>query len=322
MLDVHAADLVISTQPPSFFVRHDRHLALFFHHNRLFYELAPYAMAAGMVDAEVHGAAMPVVHRLDDDAIAHVRQVLAGGETVADRLRRHNHRLDAMSVFHAGPTSGTVPCVDLRAERRHVLCVSRHDFPKRTELFVHAARLAHEVPAVAVGAGGRLGWVRTLDAGFDTGGVADVVGDEALWLNDAPWIDPAPFERSPSRRSNITFESGVDDERLADLYRAAHCLVAPALLEDYGLTVLEAMRYGVPPIVCTDGGHLCHFVQDGINGLVVEPSGAAIAAAIRRVAGNQDLREQLGAAARETAAAYTWARGLHELDDAVEEVMS
>ncbi len=46
-LDVHRADVVISTQPPSFAVDHERHLSIFYHHNRIFYDLAEAALAAG-----------------------------------------------------------------------------------------------------------------------------------------------------------------------------------------------------------------------------------------------------------------------------------
>jgi glycosyltransferase involved in cell wall biosynthesis len=323
MLDVGSADMVISTQPPSFYVDHPRHMSVFFHHNRPYYELGPYVVAAGMVQPEFHRHATVAVRRIDDEAIGRVRHVLAGGETVAGRVGEYNHREDAMSVFHAGPTSGVATSALDRGPGRHVLCVSRHDFPKRSELFIHAARLAPELPAIAVGAGGRFGWVRQLDAGFSTDGVPDVMTDEQLWLNDAPWIDPAAFDGSDaSTRSNITFETRIDDDRLADLYRHAHCLVAPALLEDYGLTVLEAMRYGVPPIVCSDGGHLCHFVEDERNGLIVAPTGAAIAAAARRLAGDADLRERLGDQARHTAQAYTWDRALDDFDRGVEMVMS
>ena len=52
------ADLVISTQPPSFATDHPRHLAIFYHHRRVFYDLSAYAVAAGIVgDPSIHAAA-------------------------------------------------------------------------------------------------------------------------------------------------------------------------------------------------------------------------------------------------------------------------
>jgi len=321
-LDVSAADLVISTQPPSFAVEHSRHLSLFFHHLRPFYDLGPYVIRAGMVDPVIHQAASVAIRRIDDAALAGVRHILAGGESVVERLVDFNSRQDGVGLFLAGPSSGVSLSQVERQEPQHVLCVSRHDFPKRTELFVHAARLMPELAAVAVGAGGRLGRVRQLDRQFDETGTPPEISDEELWLNDPPWMDPASFADAPNARSNLSFKSGVDDERLAALYAHAHCLVAPALLEDYGLTVLEAMRAGIPAVVCADGGHLTHFVEHEHNGLVVEPSGAAIVEAVRRIASDPGLRAALGDRARETAAAFTWQRAFRQFDDGLEMVMS
>ena len=75
----------------------------------------------------------------------------------------------------------------------------------------------------------------------------------------------------------IECRTNVGGAQLQRLLRGAACLVAPALLEDYGLTVIEALQHGVPVVVCHDGGRLTHFVDDGVNGLVVEPLGSAIA---------------------------------------------
>ena len=73
------------------------------------------------------------------------------------------------------------------------------------------------------------------------------------------------------RRSPVEIAGRVDDARLAQLYREAPCVVAPAYEEDYGLTAVEAMRFGTPVIVCRDGGGLPGIVRHGFDGLVVEP---------------------------------------------------
>lgn len=50
---------------------------------------------------------------------------------------------------------------------------------------------------------------------------------------------------------NVEFAGFVTDSVLAKLYKNASALVAPSLMEGFGLTVLEAMSMGVP-IVCSD----------------------------------------------------------------------
>src|SRR5205807_2257990 len=48
--EVAGADLVLSTQPPSYAVDHPRHLSLFFHHLRVFYDLCDLYLRAGFVE--------------------------------------------------------------------------------------------------------------------------------------------------------------------------------------------------------------------------------------------------------------------------------
>ena len=97
-------------------------------------------------------------------------------------------------------------------------------------------------------------------------------------------------------------------------------MVAPAYDEDDGLTVLEAMAHARPVIVCRDGGGLTALVEDGVNGLVVEPDGASIAAGIARLAGDPELAHAMGLAALETARARTVVRARNQLLEAVDRV--
>ncbi len=105
-------------------------------------------------------------------------------------------------------------------------------------------------------------------------------------------------------------------------YRDCSCVVAPAYLEDYGLTALEGMAFGKPVIVCRDGGYLAHLVADGVNGLVVDPTPHALAGAIRRIHEDPAWAQELGEAGRAIAAEFTWDRALAELDAGIEQVMA
>jgi glycosyltransferase involved in cell wall biosynthesis len=76
--------------------------------------------------------------------------------------------------------------------------------------------------------------------------------------------------------------------------------VLPALRRE-GLPkgVIEAMCYGVPPIV-TDAGGSPELIEDGISGLVVPPgNAAAIAEALSYLAENPDARRRMGTQARQ-----------------------
>jgi len=122
--------------------------------------------------------------------------------------------------------------------------------------------------------------------------------------------------------SNVAFLGRVDDPTLARLYREAPCVVAPALEEDYGLTAVEAMSHGTPVVVCRDGGGLATLVDDGVDGLVVEPTGKAIAEAVDRICSDPSLRAELAAGARAKAARTTWARADDQLRAGLAEVLA
>ena len=87
-LDLSGYDVVVSTQPPTYLAPHERVVAVFYHQARRFYDLADVAVASGIVDADVHAAAVEEVHRLDRSRLGGVRSWLAGSHEVERRLAR------------------------------------------------------------------------------------------------------------------------------------------------------------------------------------------------------------------------------------------
>jgi glycosyltransferase involved in cell wall biosynthesis len=112
----------------------------------------------------------------------------------------------------------------------------------------------------------------------------------------------------------------VPRERLPALYAAADALVLPSIrtatfTEPWGLVVNEAMHQGTPVIATNAVGAAAGgLVRDGRNGLVVpERDPAALAAALRTLARDADLRARLGAAARDDVNEYSeaaWVAGM------------
>lgn len=311
-LDLSGYDLVLSTQPPSYAVRHPRHLALFYHHARSFYDLSDIVVRAGRSPAALHEAAGAMLRAAEAPDLAGVTHFLAGSPRVAERLRQFQGEQVSVSLYQA-----PAPVVDGAdaAPGTHALVVSRHEFTKRTELAVAALALG-DVPGVLVGAGGRLPVVAALSAGLAAGDLdAATLGPEDLWLNG-----DVPQDRPEGGLAHVRLAGRVDDDELDGLYRGALCLVAPAYDEDHGLTVLEAMARGRPVVVCRDGGGLTAAVEDGVNGFVVDPEPAAIAAAVARLAADPALARRMGEAALETAAQYTAERARTQLLEAVARV--
>ncbi len=102
-LDTTGLDLVLSTQPPSYAVRHDRHVALFYHHLRIFYDLSDAYLASGHGDPPVHAAAVEAMREVDGRLLAEVDRFLVPSQEVAGRLARYQGITDRCDPFLAPP---------------------------------------------------------------------------------------------------------------------------------------------------------------------------------------------------------------------------
>jgi glycosyltransferase involved in cell wall biosynthesis len=320
-LDLREADVVISTQPPSQAVRHDRHVALFYHHDRIFYDLEDLMIRSGSVDdPDLHRELSSLVRQADAPGLAGVSQFLVPSQTVRERLRTFN-RIQRVLPFYAGlghgpavleaaPTSSSTDPTE--NSRRHVLCVSRHEFPKRTELFVAAAHQLPELPAICVGSGNRLGFVQRIDRHLDRGATIEA---EELWCREPAGRLPLPGRPGSGRVQFLTHTLGRE---LDELYATALCVVAPAYEEDYGLTAIEAMSWGTPVVVCDDGGSLAELVKETGAGLVVPPDHVAIGDAVRRLSYDRVLSARLGDFGRAAVQhRFTWPRAFDQLQSAL-----
>ena len=318
-LDVRRFDAVISTQSPSFAARHPRHLSVFYHHHRVYYDLLEEYLAAGFApDPEVHRRAGELIRELDQPRLTEVGWFLAGSAAVAGRLEHFNGCTNS-SVFHAGLVVGRER--GARSEVRPsgpVLSVGRHEFPKRTELVVAAAHLLPHLSFALVGTGGREAWARALDHRLSGDVDPAALTDAETWCNTGRGAPEVPADFA----SNVTFTGRASDDELGRRYAEAPCVVAPAYQEDYGLTAIEAMAEGRPVIVCTDGGGLTELVEHDVTGLVVDPTPAALAAAIERLTTDVDLAARLGANGAARAAELSWDAAAAELRDGLERVLA
>jgi glycosyltransferase involved in cell wall biosynthesis len=142
-------------------------------------------------------------------------------------------------------------------------------------------------------------------------------GDEGPWrlliVGDGP--QRRELEASVSAAAlgdRVTF-AGFHAET-SGWYAAMDAFVLPSLTEGTPLALLEAMAHRVPVVASAVGG-VPAIVSDHINGLLVPPAdAAALAAALREVAGGDDLRRELADAAYETVKngfdARTWVAGV------------
>lgn len=112
---------------------------------------------------------------------------------------------------------------------------------------------------------------------------------------------------------NIYFESqminprveilgGVDQKTLVEWYQKSDIAVAPSLLyESFSYTCAQAMAAGLPIVASRIGG-IPETVDDGINGILVQPGDEwQLAHAILRLADDPELRLRMGQAGKQKA---------------------
>ena len=106
------------------------------------------------------------------------------------------------------------------------------------------------------------------------------------------------------RQRRIVLTGYVEDEALACLYSGCEAFVFPSLYEGFGLPVLEAMQCGAP-VITSNTTALPEVAGDAA--LLVDPEDAeAIAAAIRRIIGEPELRATLRARGFARARQFSW----------------
>ena len=129
----------------------------------------------------------------------------------------------------------------------------------------------------------------------------------ALLLIGGPDMDGHPWNVGPAARefvarrqleASVRFLGSVSD--VASLLRVADVAIQPSHFEALGLSAIEALASGVPVVASAVGG-LLDFMVDGANGKLCPPKDpAALAAAIRAVVDDGELRQRLAAGARES----------------------
>jgi glycosyltransferase involved in cell wall biosynthesis len=106
---------------------------------------------------------------------------------------------------------------------------------------------------------------------------------------------------------------------MVDLYNSVDCLLFPSLYEGFGWPPLEAMACGAP-VVTSNVASLPEVV--GEAGLMREPGDVeGLAASVRAVLEDADLRKNLTERGLVRAKSFTWERHATQIIQAYEELV-
>jgi GT2 family glycosyltransferase/glycosyltransferase involved in cell wall biosynthesis len=113
---------------------------------------------------------------------------------------------------------------------------------------------------------------------------------------------------------DVRYVDTPTDEQVNELFCEATVFIQTSLHEGFALPPLEAMAAGAA-VVCTDAHGNRDFCVDGVNCLMPEANSEAVAAALARLLGDPELREQLGRAGVQTAQEYAWELRIDALEE-------
>jgi glycosyltransferase involved in cell wall biosynthesis len=267
-------DHVISLRYPSYAVRHPAHVCWLNHTMREYYDLwdrfSGGLGTAGLLKEQLRRAA---IHAADRYLLTrNVTHLFVQSRTIQRRL----------SMWPELRSTVLYPPAPQRPYRcdeygEYVFMVSRLTRLKRADLLIQA--LAK--PAAA--------GVRAVIAGE---------GEERAALE--------ALAHSCGVQDRVRFVGQISDADL--LQHLARCRVVcfPPFDEDYGFVTAEAFASRKAVITCRDSGGPAELVEDGISGLVCEPTAESLAVALASVMSDRSAAERMGGAAFARGMTLNW----------------
>ncbi len=274
--DGKAIDMVVATKFPSYLVRHHEKRVWLVHQFRQAYELDRTELGQ-FGEAPEERALRRQVQDLDRVALGEARRLFATSRNVAGRLERSTG-LVAEVLPH--------PAQELAYRNDgpgdFVLSVNRLDRAKRIDLLLDAAAAEPSLQVVVAGDG-----------------------------PDRQRLEQLAHDRGLDGR--VRFAGRVPAEELADLYATCFATFYAPVDEDFGLGPYESFLSSKPVITATDAGGPLEVVHDGSTGRVVEPDGAAVAAAAVWLRDHPLEAAAFGRAGNAIAVEVTWDRAIARL---------
>lgn len=209
------------------------------------------------------------LRRADRVALREARSVYTNSRRLAENLKRGNG-VDAAVLR---PPLHRPERFHSRGFNDEVLCVSRVEPHKRQHLLVQALQQAKTPVRLRLcGASTSPAYADQVRAEIAKGGLQDRVAFDNQWVSE---------ERKA--------------ELLADCLAAAH---VPLAEDWHGFFALESGHAGKPMLTTRDAGAVLDLVESGRNGIVAEPTPAALGAALDRLYTERAETERMGAEAK------------------------
>ena len=202
-----------------------------------------------------------------------------------------------LDFFHPGDKENARRDLDLKDYRRVLLFAGRLQPFKGLDLLLHAMT---NLP--------NHGITRLLVVGGNAG-----KGDERAKMNS--------LVKKLGISEMVGFVGAVEHEDMPKFYNAADICVVPSYHESFGMVAVESLACGTPVVASRVGG-LATIVQDGETGyLFDERSPEALATYLCLLMSENEIRNSMAGAARQSVMKYNWSSTAHRLFQMYQELL-
>ena len=255
-------DKVIAMKFPAYYLKHDNKVMWLMHQHRQAYDLwgTKFSNLHLLPDGE---EIRDYIVSCDNKYINEYSRIFTIAKTTSDRLKEYNG-IESTPLYHPPLNYEKLHCEEYGD---YVFYPSRIDSIKRQRLLVEAAAyLKTDAKIIIAGSGNK---------------------DELDYIN--------ALIKDKKLENKVTMAGFISEEEKINYY--ANCLAVyfGAYNEDYGYITLEGFFSEKPVIVHKDAGGPLEFVEDNVNGYVIENDAKHIAEKIDYLFEHKDEAKRMGA---------------------------
>lgn len=264
-------DQVICTKYPTYAIDHPNKVVWLFHQHRPIYDLlgTEYSEFSRSGDDQ---RIISHIRQIDSTSLTQAKKIFSISENVKNRLKIYNN-ISSEILYPPAKLDGSY-----RNDHYgdYIFSAGRLDPLKRLDLLILALKKIDTNVTLKIAGKGKYG--ETLERLAIKEGVSN----------------------------RIEFLGFVPDEDLIDHYAKAGAVFFAPLDEDYGFITIEAFKSRKPIVTTNDSGGVLEFVEDGINGYVVNTDPNDIADAFNYIFKDKKKQSILGEAGLESVKMINW----------------
>lgn len=252
-------DLLICTKFPSYVVKHPNKVVWLIHQFREAYELynTPYGLKKSEEESE---EIRNTIVKIDNKTLNECKKVYTISKNVSSRLNKFNE----MTSKTTYPPPKNADKFYSGPFEDYIIYPSRIDIKKRQQLLLEAMQYVKtDAKIMIVGTGPNENELRSLA--------------KKLKVN-----------------KKVLFHGYASDDELINLYANSFGVAYTPYDEDYGYITIEAFLSKKPVITTCDSGGPLEFVDDGINGYILNLDAKEIAEKIDYLFENKDIAKSMG----------------------------